>query len=219
MTPGPISLLLADDHPLVLNGMRSLIEARPDYRLVAQCADGDAALAAIRRHSPVIAVLDFNLPERDGLNVLACARNEKLATRVVIISAAMLDREVYAAINLGAYGILLKEWAADSLVDCLDTVAEGRCWFPKHFVDGALQREVARQQKAAKIAKLLTRRELQIALLVADGLSSKEIAGELHLAEGTVKLHLHSTFQKLQVNRRAELVAIIGAIRDVLPGN
>ena len=216
MTSDPLTVVLADDHPLVLSGLRSLIGSDPGLSVVAVCEDGEAALRAIREHQPAIAVLDFNMPKRDGLNVLGIVAAEQPATRVVLLAAAIGDRDLYSAVERGVYGVVLKDAAPDTLMDCLRGVAAGRRWLPAELVDAAMTREVARRRRAESVAALLTVRERQIALMVGEGRSNKDIARGLNLSEGTVKIHLHHIFQKLGVSTRAGLDDEISRYRDRL---
>jgi DNA-binding NarL/FixJ family response regulator len=216
MTSDPLTIVLADDHPLVLSGLRSLIGSDKELHVVAACDNGEAALQAIREHSPALAVLDLNMPKRSGLNVLGAVAAEGRATRIVLLAAAIGDADLYAAVDHGVHGIVLKDAAPDTLMDCLRSVAAGGHWLPAGLVDSAISREAARRRRAAAVAQLLTARELQIALMVGDGRSNKDIARDLNLSEGTVKIHLHHIFQKLSVTARAGLNELISQYRDRL---
>jgi DNA-binding NarL/FixJ family response regulator len=221
MTDAPQSIVVADDHPLVLSGLRSLIAADPSLRIVAVCEDGEAALQAIRDHAPAIAVLDLNMPKRDGLAIIGAVAVEQRSTRIVLLAAAIADGDLYLAVERGVYGVVLKDAAPDTLMDCLHSVAVGHRWLPAELVDAALDREVARRRGAEAVAALLTSRERQIALLVGDGRSNKDIARDLNLSEGTVKIHLHHIFHKLEVTTRTGLNGVISRFRDrlVRPGD
>jgi two-component system, NarL family, nitrate/nitrite response regulator NarL len=209
-----VSVLLVDDHPLVLSGLRGLIQSHPDFHIVGEFGDGDQALQAIRQHRPTIAVLDLKIGTCSGLSILRDVVDGGLPTRIVLLAAIIHDAEVYAAIERGAYGILLKDWASDTLIECLKAVAAGRRWFPENLVKGPLERENVRRRWAEDISKRLTRREREVAFLIVDGLTVKQIAGRLELSEGTVKLHLHAVFQKLGVSKRSDMVVLLSGIRD-----
>jgi DNA-binding NarL/FixJ family response regulator len=216
MTGSRTSLILADDHPLVLSGVRSLIETSPAFRIVAECGDGNAALAAIRQHRPDIAVVDLKMPGRDWLSLASAVATEELPSRIVLLTAAITDSQIHTAVECGIAGIVLKDWAADTLLTCLACVAQGQRWLPPPLVTEAIEREAARQRFAADIAARLTRRELQIALYALEGHTNKQIAYEYGLSDGTVRLHLHNIFQKLGVTKRAEMANVIGKIQDRL---
>jgi two-component system nitrate/nitrite response regulator NarL len=217
MTVNPATLVLADDHPLVLAGLRKLIESYNRFAVVAECADGTVALNAIREHRPAIAIVDLNMPRFGGLDVLGAVLAEKLPTRILLMAATIRDDEIYTAVESGVYGIVLKDWAPAVLMNCLDTTLAGQRWLPPdQLIDAAVEREKERQEFAQTMSARLTVRERQIALLAADGLSSKEVARQLELSEGTVKLHLHNVFRKLGVSKRIELASVVHRIRDKL---
>ena len=208
MTPVPCRIVLADDHPIVLSGLTSLIETDPDYDLVATCSNGVDALEAVRELQPDLAVLDISMPGLTGLEVLARLQAEKNDSRVIFLTASASDEDITAAVSQGAWGVLLKEVAADQLLECLSAVASGSRWLPAQLVDGALQREAARRSEANRIAGALTPRERELVLLATEGLSNKEIARRIGVTEGTVKIHLHNVYQKLGVTNRTAMTAL-----------
>lgn len=201
------SLMLCDDHPLILRGLADLIAADTDIDIVATCGGGQQAIDAILEHMPDVAVLDISMPERDGIDVLKEVAREQWPVRVVLLTGCITDEQVIQAIAAGAYGIVLKESAAATLVDCLRHVAEGRRWLPSSIVQPAISRASAAARRISPF-ELLTRREKEVARLIADGLSNKEVAGRLAMSEGTVKIHLHSIYSKLGVDNRTA-VAIL----------
>jgi two-component system, NarL family, nitrate/nitrite response regulator NarL len=209
-----VSVILVDDHPLVLSGLRGLIQGHPEFQVVGELGNGEEAWAAIRLHKPAIAILDLKIGDCSGLSILGAVVDGGLPTRVVLLAAIIRDAEMYAAIERGVYGIVLKDWASDTLIDCLKAVAAGRRWFPENLVKGPLERENVRRRWAEDISKRLTRREREVALLIVDGLTSKQIASRLDLSEGTVKLHLHAVFQKLGVSKRSDMVVMLSGVRD-----
>lgn len=211
-----VTLVVADDHPLVLRGIRQLIESRREFDVISECTNGDEALVAIQQNHPAIAIVDLRMPKLDGLGVLRAVAAERLDTQIVLMAATISDADIHAAIERGVAGIVLKEWAPDTLLLCLADVAAGRRWLPPASVTEAFNRETARHRFAEEIAARLTRRERQIALLAAAGQSTKQIAHQCGLTEGTVKVHLHSIFRKLGAASRAELSSIVADIRDKL---
>jgi len=215
-----ISIVVADDHPLVLHGVADVLRSNSDMNVVAVCSDGAAALEAIRKWSPNVAVLDIFMPGLTGLDVLASIAADSLATKVVLLAATASDEQILRAIAGGVQGIVLKEEALTELVRCIRAVAEGRQWLPLALVNAALERETKRRSTSQSLTQLLTSRERQVVLLVAEGLSNKEIGRRLELSEGTVKIHLHNIYQKLHVNNRTTLAALAITHRDelALPG-
>ena len=201
-----IDLVLADDHPLVLAGMENMFRRERDCRVLASCADGIEALRAIRHHKPSVAVLDLRMPRMDGLGVLRELQNEASATRSVLLAGVLDDQQLVEAVRLGVQGVILKEMAAARLVECVREVYAGRPWLEKRSVTEALDNCMQRQAGMHAIEKVLTPRELEISHGVADGLRNKEIAAKLGIAEGTVKIHLHAIYDKLNVEGRLSLV-------------
>lgn len=201
-----ISLVLADDHPIVLAGLENMLRRERDCRVVASCVDGVEAMRAITRHSPDVAVLDLRMPRMDGLAVLRQIQKDKLATRTVLLAAVLEDDDLVEAVRLGVRGIVLKEMAPTLVVQCVREVHAGGQWLEKRSVSQAIEKLIRREEATRDMAKILTPRELQIAGAVASGLRNKEIADKLGIAEGTVKIHLHVIYEKLNIDGRMALV-------------
>jgi DNA-binding NarL/FixJ family response regulator len=201
----PITLVLVDDHPIFLNGLEDIFRSEPDFKVVARCAEGQAALRAVRQLKPDILILDLRMPKMDGLGVLREMQKEKLSTRVVVLTAAPDENELLEAIRLGVHGVVLKEMAPRLLIQCIRKVAAGEQWLEKRSVSLALERLLKREAAARQIAKILTPREIEIVRMVAEGLRNKVIAERLYLSEGTIKVHLHNIYEKVRVNSRLEL--------------
>ena len=201
----PITLVLADDHPLILDGIENLFQLEKDFKLVARCIDGEEALRAVRVHRPDVLVLDIRMPVRDGLSVLREMKKEKLPTRAVLLTAALDEDELAEAVRLGVRGLVLKELAPKLLVQCIRQVHAGELWLEKRSVAGALEKLLQREAGKQEISRVLTPREVEIVHQVAAGLRNKEIAERLFIGEGTVKIHLHNIYQKLGVDSRLKL--------------
>jgi DNA-binding NarL/FixJ family response regulator len=212
----PISIVVADDHPIVLHGVADLLRSNSDMNVVTVCEDGATALEAIRKWSPAVAVLDIVMPGLTGLDVLASIAADGLATKVVLLAATTNDEQLVRAFNDGVQGIVLKEEALTELVGCIRVIAGGRQWLPFALINAALERETRRRSTSQQLTRLLTLRERQVVLLIAEGLPNKEVGRRLDLSEGTVKIHLHNIYQKLQVNNRTSLAALAIAHRDAL---
>ena len=209
-------IILADDHPLVLRGVQSLLEAERDLEITRACQDGEAALAAIRKCTPTLAILDLSMPKLTGLDVLTALRCEGSATRVILLSASMLDEHIYKAVSLGVNGIVLKDSAPDTLVHCVREVLAGRRWYAAEVVEEAVRRETGRRSAGSAIADQLTSREREIVGLLTRGSSNKDVARLLNISDGTVKIHLHNVYQKLGVTSRSKLIEIAERFKDQL---
>ena len=199
-------LVLADDHPIVLDGLRRLFEAEPGWRVVASCTDGEATLQAVREHRPDLLILDLRMPRVGGLNVLRRMAEDGTAVPVIVLTAGLDNDDLVEVVRLGARGVVLKDQAPGLLVEGARAVLAGGRYLQKEVAGPLLDRLFAREHARERLTRILTARELEIARLAARGLRSKEVAAELGIAEGTVKIHLHNVYQKLGVASRVELV-------------
>jgi DNA-binding NarL/FixJ family response regulator len=201
-----IRLVLADDHPIVLEGLSRLFEREPDIAVVARCGDGEAALAAVREHRPDLLLTDVRMPRLDGMGLLRQVASEGLGVPVVLLAGDLAEDDLLEAVQLGVRGVVLKEMAPDLLVRCVRTVHAGGQWLESQLTGRALTRLLARESARQKLSKLLTPREIELTKQVSQGLRNKEIAARLGITEGTVKIHLHRIYEKLNVTSRVELV-------------
>ena len=199
-----IRVLVAEDHPLYRQGLADAIRARAELALVAEAANGRAALAQIRDHGPDVAVLDVKMPQLDGLQVLRAVRREGARTRVILLSAFIDGELVHQALALGAAGFLSKESTAAEVCEAVAIVARGEVVLAPE-IQSALAGEL--RLRAPAEGPRLSERETQILALLAEGLSSGEIASELDVSATTVKSHLRHLYDKLEVSDRAAAVA------------
>jgi DNA-binding NarL/FixJ family response regulator len=199
-----ISVVVADDHPIFLEGVVSLLRMHRDLNVVAACSEGLSAAQAIHEFRPDVAVLDVAMPGMSGLDILSAMVSRGYETKVIFLTALVSDKQLLTAIAHGARGLMLKDVAADDLVKCVRDVAVGQKWIPANIVEAALGREEGRRDLIDK----LTVRERQIMSLISEGVSNKGIGRRLHMSEGTVKVHLHHIFSKLEVPNRTALTAL-----------
>ncbi len=199
------TLVLADDHPIILEGLEQLFRRDKEFQVLATCNTGEDAIAAVRKHRPDIVVLDVRMPNGDGLSVLKRIHEEHLPTRVILLTASMEEDQVLQAMEQGVWGLVLKEAAAVSLVDSVRKVSRGERALDQSLIVRALGRALERQNGLRHAAEVLSRRETEIVKMVAAGLRNKEIAAKLFIGEGTVKTHLHAIYKKLGVHGRVEL--------------
>ena len=200
-----ISLVLADDHPIVLDGLEQLFGVEPDMQVLARCRSGTETLEALRTEPADVLVLDLRMSGLDGLAVLQEIAKEGWRTRTVLLTAAIADEQLVEAIRLGARGVVLKESAPQLLVQAVRAVHAGGEWLEQGLVGRALRRLVARDHGLREAMRTLTPRELEIARLIAEGLRNRAVAERLFITEGTVKIHLHKIYEKLGVDGRLEL--------------
>jgi DNA-binding NarL/FixJ family response regulator len=202
----PIRLVLADDHPIVLDGLENLFLLETDFRVVARCVNGAECLEAVRRYQPDVLVLDIRMPVKDGVTVLRELHREKQPAKVVLLAAVLEEAEVLEALRLGVRGMVLKELAPQMVVQCVRKVHAGEQWLEKQAVGRALDTLLRREAGEREAATVLTPREIEMVGMVASGLRNKEMSDRLAISEGTVKVHLHHIYRKLKVENRVELI-------------
>ncbi len=199
-----VTVVVGDDHPMYRDGVVRALKESGRIQVVAEVGDGRAALAAIREHSPAVALLDYRMPELDGLEVVHAVARDGLSTHVLLLSATEDPATVYEALAAGAAGYLTKESDRDEIVAAVISCASGAGYVPTQIASG-LALEV--RQRARGDATLLSPREGEIIKLIADGLSVPDIAARLHLAPTTVRTHVQRLYEKLGVSDRAAAVA------------
>jgi two-component system nitrate/nitrite response regulator NarL len=214
-----VRVVIADDHPIVLSGLRALLGSRPELEIVGTANDGTRALHLICSAEPDLALLDINMPGLTGVDILQKIEGEGLSTRVILLTASASDSHIERAVQCGAWGILLKDTAADDLLAAIDQVLVGERWLPQELVGPAIHREVQRRSQKQSLKILLTSRELELVQLVAEGLANKQIARRLSISEGTVKIHLHNIYQKLGVSNRTALATLAHKSADETEGD
>ena len=183
-------VVIADPYPVIRNGLATVLEAEPDFRIVAHCADSASCIEAIRKFLPDIAIVDVSLPE-----ILAVISSEGLPTRIVLFTA-LEERELRRFHARGVHAVVRKDADPQSLLQTLRQVASGQKVLQQPGGD------------AEKAITALTDRERQILRLVSEGLSNKEIGRRLRITDGTIKVHLNHIFQKLAVGNPTALAAL-----------
>ena len=202
----PIRLVVADAHPLILDGVENLFRLQEDFQLLARCTDGIETLQTVRRYRPDVVIMGIRLPGKDGLTIAREILVEKLPTRVVIFTTELADDQLLEAVRSGVRGIILKEMAPQFLVQCVRKVNAGEQWLERRSTALNLERILQWEAAARELATLITPREMNILRMATQHLKNKEIAGKLFITEGTVKVHLHNIFEKLHVKNRQALL-------------
>ena len=197
-------VLIADDDPLTISGIELLL-SHSNFKVIASVQSGREVLDGLGTLRPDVLVLDIQMPERSGLDVLRTLRGRGDNRPVILLTGNIDDRCAKEAMDLGVNGLVIKARAPRDLLVCLDTVQQGRRWFDQEVMQRAM--DLAHSPGAAKDPlEALSPRERNIAALVQRGLRNKEIAAELGLTEGTVKVHLHKIFEKLDLRSRTDLI-------------
>ena len=207
----PIRILVVDDHTIVRQGLRSILELEPDFTVVGEAADAAAAIADTAQLRPDVVLLDLKLSDSapaEGLDVCATLRDQQPAVRIVVLTTFLDQKLLVGALQRGASGYVLKDVDAVELARIIRTVHRGESGF-----DGRSARLVVRSltgQPAAP-ARLLSERELEVVRLVARGATNVQAARDLFVSESTVKYHLRLAMRKIGAKDRTELVYRAGA--------
>jgi two-component system nitrate/nitrite response regulator NarP len=192
-------VLLADDHPMIASALEMLLRDT-DYELVGRARSGKEALAQIDEVKPDLVLLDVNMPDGSGIDVLRKLRKAGEERPIVLLTAGLDDPQLIAADDLEPNGVVLKTSDPALLLECMDQVLEGKIWIDPEIVD----RTNAARQRVSSLPPL-TPRERELVDLVRQGLRNRDIAARLGVTEGTVKVYLHSIFDKVGVGSRTEL--------------
>ena len=198
----PIRVMLADDHELVLNGLKSLLEQFDDIHVVDVAHNGDEVLEKLAKHQIDVLVCDLQMPF-SGLQVLEAIRERKIGVHVLVLTAFGDGESIQSALELNAEGFALKTESPTQTVEAIRQVAQGRLVFPR-----AAQRFLLQPRKSEKeIPVKLSPRESDVLALVAKGMTNPEIAHQLGVSDNTVRFHMRNIFEKLGVNNRTEAAA------------
>jgi two-component system, NarL family, response regulator LiaR len=204
-----IRVLIADDHAVVRQGLRTFLELQDDIEVVADVADGEAALSAVEAHEPDVVLMDLVMPGVGGIEAIRRLRKLRPQTRVLVLTSFLDDEKLFPAVRAGAAGYLLKDVEPAELVRAIHTVADGEALLHP-AVASRLMEEFSETERPAP-EEALTAREREVLELIARGLPNKLIARELEIAEKTVKTHVSSILSKLGLTDRTQ--AALYAVR------
>lgn len=208
-----IRILIADDHPVVREGLRQLIATEPGMEVVSEAADGIEVVEKARLCCPDVILLDLVMPRRDGIAAISEIRKEQPEARIMVLTGFADDEKVFPAIKAGATGCLLKDTSPQELLHAIRNVYAGEA--PLHpSIARKLIRELNRPSEACESEGLLTARETEVLNLVARGLSNQMIADVLVLSERTVRSHVSNVLSKLHLASRTQ--AALYALREGL---
>jgi DNA-binding NarL/FixJ family response regulator len=222
--PPRIRVLVADDHPVVREGIQKLLSIEDDVEIVGEAEDGETTLALVEELDPDIVLLDLRMPRMDGFAALQRIQKMGRKTKVIVITASDDKNEYLQAMKLGCAGIVLKQTSGDLVVKSIRKVHAGEIWLDSHTTAAVMRQFASPADTAAAQGSLRARdrsplspREREIVALVAQGYKNKEMAEKMFISEQTVKNHLHNIFDKLGVSDRLELA--LYAIHKGLQGD
>jgi DNA-binding NarL/FixJ family response regulator len=209
-------VLVVDDHPVYRHGLRTALEHVADIEIVGDCDDGAAAVEAVAELAPDVVLMDVRMPGMDGVEAARLITERNPDVRVVMLTASQDASDLVASIRAGASGYILKEASTEEVADVVRAITQGRAFVsstmtPKLFAEF---NALALRAEDGEGERRLTRREVEILGLVAEGLSNKQIAQRLVISQNTVKNHVRNILEKLRLRSRAEAAAF--AVRSRL---
>lgn len=205
-----ITIYLADDHPVVRDGLRAILETQPDFAVIGESGTGEDTVARVKALHPDVLLLDLEMPHMDGVDVLRRISVETENTRVLVFTAYDSDERILAAVQAGVQGYLLKGSPREQLFDAIRVVHGGGSLLQPAIASKLLKQvqSGSDQSAGARHAGGLTPREIDVLRQLAQGQANKQIAARLGITERTVKFHVSSIFRKLDASNRTEAVAI-----------
>lgn len=209
----PINVLIADDHTIVREGVKCILENTSDVEVIAEASDGYECLNAINKTNPNVVLLDISMPNLDGLKVLQIMREQKMNAKVLIMTAKEEPEYLLKAVDMGCDGYILKKSDSVSLRKAIHSVYNGEMYIEPEL-KSVLDETVSIRDSAVDRLNDLTRREIDVLKLLAEGLFNKEIASRLNISERTVKNHVSNIFKKISVSDRTQ--AAVFAIKNNL---
>jgi two-component system, NarL family, response regulator NreC len=212
-----VTVLLVDDHPIVRQGLRNLLDSMPDFKVVGEAGDGLQALEMIEKVQPQVLVIDVVMPGLTGLEVTQRVKRQWPAVKVIILSMQNNEAYVVSALKSGASGYILKDTGPEELVDAIRTVVKGERYLSKQLSERIINAYVSKMDEAeVDPYDTLTNREKEILHLVAEGFTNQEIAERLFISPRTAELHRSNVLNKLSLKNQVDLVRF-AIKRGILP--
>jgi DNA-binding NarL/FixJ family response regulator len=192
-------ILIVDDHPVIQAGLMSMLSTHPEVKVMGSASSGEEALARMEEEMPDIVLLDLRMPGMTGIDVLRAMREKKASTRAIVLTSFETDENIYRAIQVGAQGYLLKDTSQREMLQAIATVHAGRKYIPA---------QIAARLAERMMRSSLTTRELEILNMLSKGLTNKQIGRALKISDNTVRNHVNSILEKLEVADRTEAVTV-----------
>jgi two-component system, NarL family, response regulator LiaR len=213
-----ISVLIVDDHPIVRQGLRTLLELQDDFIVAGEAVNGKMAVELVARLKPDVVLMDLVMPELDGISATRQVSALQQGTRVIALTSFVEDDKVIPAIQAGAVSFLLKDVSPSDLMDAIRAAYHGEARLHPYVIRKLMNQVAAQPVALHQAAPELTERELEVLRVVAEGLSNREIAARLVISEKTVKTHISSLLSKLGLEDRTRL-AIYAIKKGLVPEN
>jgi two-component system, NarL family, response regulator DevR len=213
-----LKVMLVDDHEVVRQGLRALLEAEEDIEVVAEAGNGPIAVSQASAHQPDVVVMDIRMPEGSGVEACRDIRDQNPDIQVIMLTSFSDDEALFNSIMAGAAGFVLKQIRGQDLVDAIRTVGSGRSLLDPDVTKRVLERlrKAKIDDKDPKLSRLSPQEE-RILDLVGEGMTNREIAGRIHLSDKTVKNYVSTILQKLEVSRRAEAASYVARAKASHP--
>ncbi|PKM57615.1 MAG: DNA-binding response regulator [Firmicutes bacterium HGW-Firmicutes-3] len=208
-----IRIMIADDHSMVREGLKQLVELEDDIIVVAQAGNGNETIEKIIEYNPDVVLLDINMPERNGLEVLTYLKQNDISANIIILTIHNEVEYLYKAVEIGVKGYVLKDSESDVLIRAIRSVYEGETYIQPNMAS-LLFKKMNNDDSGAVHNTRLTKREVEVLKLITEGLLNKEIAHRLCISEKTVKNHVSNIFKKIEVSDRTQ--AAVFAIKNAI---
>lgn len=208
-----IRILIADDHSMVREGLKQLVELEDDIIVVAQAGNGSEAIEKIIEYKPDVVLLDINMPEMNGLEVLSYLNQNDISANVLILTIHNEIEYLYKAVEIGVKGYVLKDSESDVLIRAIRSVYQGETYIQPNMASLLFKKMNNEESMSAQNTRL-TKREIEVLKLITEGLLNKEIAHRLCISEKTVKNHVSNIFKKIEVSDRTQ--AAVFAIKNAI---
>lgn len=204
-----MKVLIIDDHPLMRRGIKQLIELDDEFEVIADAGNGNEGIVLALEQQPDLIILDLNMKGLSGLDTLKALRYEEVDSRIVILTVSDAKNDVFALIDAGADGYLLKDTEPDTLLKQIKQIAQGEI-----ILSESIKNLLVERHSVNDPINSLTDRETDVLSLIATGLSNKQIAGELFISEETVKVHIRNLLRKLNVHSRVAATVLFLEYRN-----
>ena len=208
-----VKIMIADDHSLIREGLKNLLELEGDIEVVAEAEDGMQCLDKLEYITPDVLLLDINIPKKNGLEVLRVLKDRKSKVKVLVLTVHNETEYLMKAVDIGIDGYVLKDSESSELKKAIFAIVDGETYIQPSLIPALNSKMIEKDKDGAKI-DLLTRRELEVLKLLAVGMYNKEVAEKLDISERTVKNHVSNIFKKIEVTDRTQ--AAVFAIRNNL---